>query len=153
MMPSYRNLRLTFCFLAATALTLLIAGDSRGQESKPAPLEGAWKVVESKNGDAADYQKPAEGTETIKFVAGGRFMWVVNQGGKVVSGLGGKYKIDKDKYSETIDYALGEGTESLVGKTFEFTWKLDGKTWLHVGTITVNGQEIKIDEKWERCAQ
>ena len=40
---------------------------------------------------------------------------------------------------------------SLVGKTFDFTWKVDGNTWLHVGKITVDNQELKIDEKWERC--
>lgn len=30
---------------------------------------------------------------------------------------------------------------------------MDGKTWLHVGKIKVNDQDMKIDEKWERCGK
>ena len=119
----------------------------------PCPLDGAWKLNEQKNGDATDYQKQAEGTEMIKYVTGGRFVWTVVQGGKIVAAAGGKYKVDKDKYSESIDYVYGEGQESLIGKTFDFTWKMDGKTWLHVGAVKVNNQDIKIDEKWERCSK
>ncbi len=64
----------------------------------------------------------------------------------------GKYKVDKDKYSETIDYVYGGGLpESFKGSTFEFTAKVDGDTWHKVGTIKINGQDFKIDEKWERC--
>jgi hypothetical protein len=132
---------------------VLLPGDVRCQEAEPGPLDGAWKLVVQKNGDAQDYQKPAEGTEMIKYVTGGRFIWTIAQGGKLISAAGGKYKVDKDKYSESIEYVAGEGNDSLVGKTFDFTWKIDGKTWLHVGTITVNNQEIKIDEKWERCSK
>jgi len=139
--------------LTASALTVFLAGDVRCQEAAPGPLDGAWKLLEQKNGDSQDYQKPAEGTEMIKYVAGGRFIWTVAQGGKLIAAAGGKYKVDKDKYSETIEYTAGEGQESLVGKTFDFTWKLDGKNWLHVGTIKVNNQDIKIDEKWERCTK
>lgn len=139
--------------MTATALTIALARDVRCQEAAAAPIEGAWKLVEQKNGDSPDYQKLAEGMQMIKFVTGGRFIWKVSQGGKIVAAMGGKYTVDKDKYSETIEYALGEGQEALVGKTFDFTWKLDGKTWLHVGTIKVNDQDVKIDEKWERCSK
>jgi len=127
--------------------------DVRSQEADPAPLQGAWKLVGQKNGDAQDYQQPVEGMQMIKFVTGGRFIWTVSQNGKMVAGAGGTYKIDKDKYSETIEYTLGEGQEALAGKTFDFTWKLDGKTWQHVGTMNINGQELKIDEKWAQCGK
>jgi hypothetical protein len=153
MMPSNRATRLSLVFVSASALTVLFAQDACSQQTEPAALEGAWKQAESKNGDAQDYQKPAEGLEMIKFVAGGRFIWTVAQGGKIVAGAGGKYKIDKDKYFETIEYTIGDGQDTLAGKTFEFTWKLDGKTWLHVGTIKLNDQDYKIDEKWERCGK
>jgi hypothetical protein len=139
--------------LTASALSVLLARDVRCQEAVPCPLDGAWKLNEQKNGDATDYQKQAEGTEMIKYVTGGRFVWTVVQGGKIVAAAGGKYKVDKDKYSESIDYVYGEGQESLIGKTFDFTWKMDGKTWLHVGAVKVNNQDIKIDEKWERCSK
>jgi hypothetical protein len=153
MMPAFRIARFSLLCLTASALSVLLPRDVRCQEAAACPLEGAWKLVEQKNGDATDYQKQAEGTEEIKYVTGGRFVWVIVQGGKIVAAAGGKYKVDKDKYSETIEYFAGEGQESLVGKTFDFTWKMDGKTWLHVGLIKVNNQDIKIDEKWERCGK
>ena len=65
---------------------------------------------------------------------------------------GGRYKAEKDKFTEIIEYVSGEGVpESFVGNSFEFTIKIDGDTMTKVGTIQVNGQDFKIDEKWERC--
>ena len=84
-------------------------------------------------------------------VTGGRFVWTVVQNGRIVSAAGGKYTVDKDKFTESIEYIHGDGIASFVGKTFDFTWKLDGDTWHKVGTIKVNDQDYKIDEKWERC--
>lgn len=107
-------------------------------------------MVEQKNGTARDYQKLPEGVEMTKFVTGGRFVWVIVQNGRVISAAGGKCAVDKDMYSESIDYSHGEGNAALVGKTFDFTWKIDGDTWLHTGTLKVDDQEIKIDEKWRR---
>jgi hypothetical protein len=153
MKPILRMARFSLVCFAASALNVLLACDVRSQEAVPCPLDGAWKLVEQKNGDAQEYTKLAEGNEMIKYVIGGRFIWTVSQGGKLITAAGGKYKVEKDKYSETIEYTAGEGQESLVGKTFEFTWKMDGKTWLHVGLIKVNDQDIKIDEKWERCSK
>ena len=108
-------------------------------------------MVEQKNGDAQEYQKLADDMEMIKYVTGGRFVWTVVKDGKVLAAAGGKYKVDKDKYSESIEYIHGDGQASLTGKTFDFTCKVDGNTWLHVGTLKVGDQEVKIDEKWERC--
>jgi hypothetical protein len=145
------------CLVAfvAFALTIPQARAVRSQvekaDDKSCPLEGAWKMVDNKNGDAQEYQKLPEGQQQIKFVTGGRFIWVVVAEGRIINGAGGKYKVDKDKYTETIDYYTGEGQASLVGKSFDFTWKMDGKTWLHTGTIAVSGQELKIDERWVRC--
>jgi hypothetical protein len=153
MMPTSHLARFRFVCFTAAALSVCLTRPGHGQEAEPSPLDGAWRLVEQKNGDAQEYQKQAEGTEMTKYVTGGRFIWTIVQNGKLVSALGGKYKVDKDKYSETIDYYAGEGQESLVGKTFGFTWKLDGKNWLHAGTIQVNGQDVKIDEKWERCSK
>jgi hypothetical protein len=155
MKRTFRTAGLSLAALTALALIVLLARDVRSQDDKPgdkpSPIEGAWKLVEQKNGDAQEYQKPSEGTEMIKYVTGGRFVWTVVKEGRIIGAAGGKYKVDKDKYAESIEYVHGEGQASLVGKTFDFTWKVDGKTWLHVGVIKVDNQDLKIDEKWERC--
>jgi hypothetical protein len=141
--------------LAAFALIVGAASYSRSDDAKsaekPSPLDGAWKQVGQKNGEAQEYQKLPEGVEMINHVTGGRFAWTIVQNNRIVTAAGGKYKVDKDKFTESIEFVLGDGVESFVGKTFEFTWKLDGDTWHKVGTIKVNDQDYKIDEKWERC--
>jgi len=155
MTRTFRTSGLSLVALTAFALTILLVRDVRSQDDKPgdkpSPIDGAWKLVESKNGDAQDYQKPLEGTEMIKYVTGGRFVWTIVNDHKIVGAAGGKYKVDKDKYSESIEYTHGDGNAPLAGKAFDFTWKVDGNTWLHAGVIKVNDQDVKIDEKWERC--
>jgi len=138
--------------LAALALIVLPAREVRSQGDKPSPLEGAWKQVEQKNGDAREYQKFPEGVEFINLVTGGRFAWTVVSKGRVVSAAGGKYRVDGGKYTETLEYVSGQGVpESFVGSTFDFTCKIEGDILHKVGTIQINGQDYKIDEKWERC--
>ena len=147
--------RLSLAALTAFALIALLVGDARSQDDKqgekPSPLDGAWKLIEQKNGDAQEYQKLPEGTQMIKYVTGGRFIWTIASEGRLQSAAGGKCTVDKDKYTESIDYVHGDGQAPLVGKSFDFTWKIDGGIWLHTGTLKIDGQEIKIDEKWERC--
>ena len=152
MTRTFRTAGLRLIALAAFALIVLPAREVRSQGDKPSPLEGAWKQVEQKNGDAQEYQKFPEGMEMINLVTGGRFIWTVVSQGRVVAVAGGKYKVDGDKYTESIEYVSGQGVpESFVGSTFDFTCKVDGNTLHKVGTIQVNGQDYKIDEKWERC--
>ncbi|HWE36986.1 MAG TPA: hypothetical protein VG406_10505 [Isosphaeraceae bacterium] len=120
-------------------------------DDKAKPVEGAWKQVEQKNGDAQDYVKPPDGVEMTDCIVGGRFIWTVVQNGKVVGVAGGRYKSEKDKFTEIIEYVSGPGVpESFVGNSFVFTVKVEGDTMTKVGTIKVNGQDFKIDEKWER---
>src|SRR4051794_13547396 len=138
----------------ALSLTAVTALPTHGDDAKaaPNPIEGAWKEVEQKNGDAQEYQKPEDGTAFINCVTGGRFVWTVTKDGKLLASAGGKYRVEKDKYFEIIEFVHGAGVpESFVGSTFEFTGKVEGDTWHKVGTIKVNGQDFKIDEKWERC--
>ena len=121
-------------------------------EDKANLVEGAWRQVEQKNGDAQEYVKLPDDTVMTDCIVGGRFIWTIVQNGKVVGVAGGRYKSDKDKFTEIIEYVSGEGVpESFVGSSFEFTVKLDGDTMTKVGTIQVGGQDYKIDEKWERC--
>lgn len=130
--------------LAALALTALA-------DDKPASVEGAWKQVEAKNGDAAAYQKPPDGVEMTDYIVAGRFVWTVVQNGKVIAAAGGRYKSEGDKFTEIIEYVSGEGVpESFVGSSFDFTIKIDGDTMTKVGTIKVSGSDYKIDEKWAR---
>jgi hypothetical protein len=132
--------------IASSALGITAVDDDKAKS-----VEGAWKQVEQKNGPAQEYTKPPEGTEMTDCIVGGRFIWTVVQKGKVIALAGGRYKADKDKFTEIIEYVNGDVPESFVGNSFEFTVKFDGDTMTKVGTIQVGGQDFKIDEKWERC--
>jgi hypothetical protein len=123
----------------------------RADDATP-PIEGAWRQVEQKNGDAQEFQKLPDGTVMTDCIVGGRFIWTIVQNGKVAGVVGGRYKAEKDRFTEIIEYVSGEGIpDSFVGSSFDFTVKFDGDTFTKVGTIRVNGQDYKIDEKWERC--
>lgn len=142
--------------LAAFALAVLPTRGARSDDVKAganlSAVEGTWSRIESKNGRAQDYQKLPEGTQMIKCVTGGRFIWTMVREGRVIAAVGGKYTVDKDKYTESIEYIHGAGVpQSFVGSTFEFTRDVDGDTWHKVGTIKVNDLDYKVDEKWERC--
>jgi hypothetical protein len=143
-----RTLRMAgIASVAFFALTLTTRSDEKAK-----PIEGAWKEVEARNGDAQEYQKPPAGAAIHDLIVGGRFALTIVQEGKVVGLIGGRYKSEGEKYTEIIEFVTGEGIpESFVGSSFEFTVKFDGDKFTKVGTIKVDGMDYKIDEKWERC--
>ncbi len=143
-----RTIRMTVIgFIALSTLAVTAFADD-----KATSVEGAWRQVEQKNGDAQEYTKLPDGTVMTDCIVGGRFIWTIVQNAKVVGLAGGRYKAEKDKFTEIIEYVSGEGVpESFVGSSFEFTITVDGNTMTKVGTIKVGGQDFKIDEKWERC--
>jgi hypothetical protein len=147
--PMTHTIRIAvIALMAALALATSVLADDKATIS----VEGAWKQVEQKNGDAQEYRKPSDGTVMTDCIVGGRFIWTVVENGKVVALAGGRYKLDKDKFTETIEYVSGDGVPpSFVGSSFDFTVKVDGEKMTKVGTIQVGGQDYKIDEKWERC--
>jgi hypothetical protein len=62
-----------------------------------------------------------------------------------------KWNSSRSGGTESIEYVGGQGVpESFVGQSFEFTVKVDGDKMTKVGTIQLNGQDYKIDERWER---
>ncbi|MDG3007871.1 hypothetical protein [Paludisphaera mucosa] len=144
----YRTIRTAGLLLMALS-TLAPTTDA---EEKAATVEGAWRQVEQKNGGAPSYERPPSGTVMTDYIVGGRFVWIIVRDGKAVSLAGGRYKVEKDKFTEIVEYANGgEAVDSFVGKSFEFTVKIEGDTLTKIGTIQVNGQDYEIDEKWERC--
>jgi hypothetical protein len=151
--PGRRGL-LTLTAMALTVLVMTrdVRSDDAKAGSKPDPLEGAWKQIEAKNGGANEYQKLPDDVEFVIIIAGGRFVWTIVKDGKLAASAGGKYKLEDGKYSEILEFVHGAGVpESFVGSTFDFTGKVEGDKWHKVGTIQVNGQDYKIDEKHERC--
>jgi hypothetical protein len=116
-------------------------------------LDGAWRLVTTKDPATGEQRKLPEGAEMTKLIVGGRFVWTVVQDGKAVSGAGGTYALDDNSYTETVTFALSNdarGAEVLVGKSFKFTWTIEDGKWRHKGTIKLGNGDQEIDEVWER---
>ena len=152
---------LRFVGLGSVALTALLFGsiaarDLPGQDAKlnerRSPIEGAWRQIGQKYGDATEYTPRPDGVELIKLVTHGRFVWTLTQNGKIVTAMGGSCKLDKNSYSETVEFAHGGGaTEQFIGKTYNFTWNVEGDLSQTLGTMKVKGQEQTSSQKRERC--
>lgn len=148
--------RLSVCAGLAVALVGffgLWVHEARTQDTPPgaSKLEGAWRLISSKNGEAAEQTKTPEGVEQVKLVIGGRFIWTVVQDGKLVAGAGGTYTVKGDTFTEHVAFVSSENVEVLRGKDFSFTWKIEDGKWHHTGTLKLGDSDVKIDEIYERC--
>jgi hypothetical protein len=133
------------------AMALVMLNAPAGLAAKPAEgetrgnkVDGAWRLVGIRDGDT--YSKPDR--EQYKLVVGGRFIWTTSKDGKIEYAAGGKYTVEGDKYTESIEFA--HDRDFLVGKEAKFTWKLDGDKWYHKGTLKTDQGDVQIDELWER---
>jgi hypothetical protein len=126
-------------------------GDSKTAAGDPArALDGAWRLVKSLDPRSGQLREVPSGIEMTKLVVGGRYGWIVSRNGQVLAGAGGTYNFAPNAYSETVTYAVGQNQQPLIGTTTRFTWRLEGNTWYHKGTIRVGQAKQEIDEVWER---
>ena len=143
------------CLLALAIPTTLVvlraadkpapAADKPAQTPAPSPLAremmGTWVLVgrPGKVGEA-----PAAGGR-LKFRTGRH--WTMTQAnpdtGLTVMHDGGTYRLDGDKYVETIEYA-NQSTANDIGKSFMFTVKVEGDT------MTQTGIGNPYTEVWKR---
>ena len=132
-----------------TLLAGLGTGVSAARRPSPAPSPasavGTWKLVSAKsNGKAVDV--PA-GTTVLKHVTPTDFVFVyyTAQGLITVAG-GGRYTYNGTRYAESVEYGVGEGMAPYIGKTQEFTLRIEGGRWYQSGTETDGST---VEEVWE----
>ena len=129
-------------------LVVLIAATATVSAADPHPLVGTWKKVsgrQSKDGAWEDFPKEVT---MLKHITGTHVSWAVfrNDSKEIGAAMGGSISISADKYTESVDHALGAVME-LLGKKQEFTWKIDGNIFTQAGTLS-NG--VYIEERFER---
>jgi hypothetical protein len=113
-------------------------------------LEGAWRLTSFKSGNAETYTDVAEGSEQVKLVVGGRFVWVSVKDKKVVRAAGGTCSMSPDEYSETIGFVADKVDDWMLSRTGRFKWGLDSSKWYHDGTIPGARGMVRIAEVWSR---
>jgi hypothetical protein len=128
----------------------LALGQGEAKEKSKSRLDGAWRLVSSKDPSSGQLRAVPQGIEMTKLLVGGRFAWAVVQDGKAIAGAGGQFTVEGDTYTETVTYAVADNQQPLVGKSFKFTAKVEGGKWHHTGTLKVGDARQEIDEVWER---
>ena len=131
--------------LASLAPARLAAPDDDLGRHAPSlsSLDGTWRLVSPPLGG---------GREEYKTIAGGRFIWYVVDGGKLVNSAGGRMSFGDGTYLERIEFSGTEETDWMVGGVGRFTAGRRGDAWHHVGTVTAGdgGMIASVDEQWVR---
>ena len=83
-----------------------------------------------------------------KLIVGGRYVWTVVQAGKVKAGAGGSYTVEGEEYTENVVFTVAENQQAMVGKSFNFSWKIEDGKWYHKGTLKIGNNAQEIDEIW-----
>ncbi|MES2597531.1 MAG: hypothetical protein V4662_19440 [Verrucomicrobiota bacterium] len=122
---------------------IIVSLAALAQDSKPAPadLTGTW-VMLGKPGETPDTPEKGAG---IKVISGKR--WLVTQAdaetGEILVRHGGTFTITGQEYAEHVEYA-NASTESLVDRTFKFSFTLEGER------LTLIGRGNPWQEVWKR---
>jgi hypothetical protein len=142
-------------FLSATSLpsTSQQAQKEAGLRKAGSQLDGAWRLVSSKDPASGRMRSVPTGVEMTKLLVDGRYVWTVVREGTVVAGAGGSYTVTGDKYTEKMTYGMPSRQQPMVGRSFTFTWRFDGGKWHHKGTLKIEGAQQEIDEIWERISR
>lgn len=117
-------------------------------------IDGAYKLVAAQYGDSTLSQQDLTEYKTIKVLKNGYWMVTTFYGNTeitVESASGGTYKVNDDKYIETIDFSSESG--SAVGKTYSFNYKLRDNTYTCEGIISNDKCEnCPIKEEYHKIA-
>jgi hypothetical protein len=113
-------------------------------------LDGAWRLVRAKDATGGQYRDVPPGVEMTKLIVDGRYAWVVTQNGIAVAGAGGNYSVSGHTYTENVTYGVTTRQQPMVGRSFAFTWTIEGGKWHHKGTLRTGSGVQEIDEIWER---
>ncbi len=124
--------------------------DGKAKPKAKSPLDGAWRLVSAKDPRSGQMRKLPEGVELFKLVIDGRFVWTYVQSEKAVGGAGGRYTVEDDTYTEITEFAISPSQQTMAGKTFKFSWKIEDGTWYHKGTLRAGNAVQEIDQIYER---
>lgn len=132
--------------LTITAIAcLLLAATTK--PTVDTPIKGAWKLVRAQYGN--DPMKDLGPDElTHKLFTGTRWSAAYyNKATKKISGTGGgTYKIQGEKYVETVEYFSWDA--AVEGKIFTFTMTLENGMLHQKGTIEYDGNPKYIIDEW-----
>lgn len=139
----------TIAVLVLAALSISAGSLARNESGNIAEsIQGTWKLV-STNYDS----NPSGFTDVpaiivrMKLITDTHFTWVgfstIDK--KISSSAGGRYTLNGNTYTESIDFGLGMDT--YLGQKHAFTVKVEGDRLFQTGTLS---DGLNIAEIWER---
>lgn len=113
-----------FSFAAIAFAGAAVSG-RKGEAPLAERMVGVWAM----QAGTADIPKDGRG---LKFIADNRWCVVGSSTttGKVAGAIGGRYTLEGDTYTETVEYAA---RPDMVGKTLTFKLKGEGDTFTQTG--------------------
>jgi hypothetical protein len=109
---------------------------------------GTWQLKSYKYGENQQAFTEFPPTERrIKLITETHFTWIGFNADtkKIRSSAGGKYTLDGNTYTESIDFGLEMDT--YLGQKHAFTIQVDGDRFTLSGSLADN---LKIEEVWQR---
>lgn len=134
---------------AVVILSVAVTASCRtGQSGGTAdhPLQGNWELVSARytraNGESTEVRAPQ--LRSLKVIGPSRFAFItVREDGSLVRSAGGRYRVEGNRYIETIDYT----SASHMRGDYIFDWRIEGDLWYHTGTH----EGVRFEEVWRRA--
>lgn len=134
---------------AVVLLSVAVAASCRTSQTAGAAahsLQGNWELVSARytraNGETTEVKAPQ--LRSLKVIGPSRFAFItVREDGSLARAAGGRYRIEGNKYIETIDYT----SASHMRGDYVFDWRIEGDLWYHTGTH----EGVRFEEVWQRA--
>ncbi len=139
----------SIAFLAIAALTI-----SAGSLSKNVPgeiaesIQGTWKLVSINYGSSpAGFTEVPDMIVRMKLITDTHFTWIGfnTMDNKVSSSAGGKYTLNGNAYTESIEFGLS--MDAYIGQKQTFIVKVEGDRLFMSGSLS---DGLAIAEIWQR---
>jgi len=136
--------------LISSVIAVIVFFGLTGCSQETNPFVGSWKLVSQKlifsdttiTADASTLQ-------SMKILSQTHFAYVTDkthQDSTIFLRAGaGTYTHSDKEYAEKIEYS---SDPVMLGKTYRFSFEMEGDTWTHIGDI--EDYDVRIEEVWRR---
>jgi hypothetical protein len=124
-----------------------VPAEKASKKKRKADITGTWQMESYKHSSMVnEFTMVPENMPRIKLITEDSFCWSnIDGSGKISSSAGGKYTLEGDQYTESIDY--GFNMDLYLGTKSVFTIMLEGDLLFISGKLST-GQ--KIEQVWHR---
>lgn len=137
--------------LAAAMLILIVVALTAFRADEQAvqniDITGTWRLDSYRYGDTGEFVSLSQSRPSIKLITGNSFMWARYDPAtkKIISSAGGKYTLEGNNYSESIEY--GFGMDTYLGTVSKFKLNVGDGMFFMAGYLS---DGYKVEEVWRK---